>query len=188
MKLRLNLSTTPQENQRIFLAATALAGTFGIVALVLLSHATYRSWQSSRTLRREISRLESEIRADRRREGELDAYFRTSQAQQVLDNAKFLNSLIGERGFPWTKIFMDLEQTLPAGVRVVNISPQLVEGRVEVTLEVGAVSQESMIRFLQAMEGSRVFSGMAVLRDQPVSEETSTDKYVLDLTVWYATT
>ena len=65
---------------------------------------------------------------------------RRPAAKQVIDRSAFLNSLIDERSFPWTKIFMDLEKTLPPGVRVVSISPRLVNGRAEVALEVGVAS------------------------------------------------
>ena len=85
-------------------------------------------------------------------------YFQTPAARQVMDRSAFLNSLIDERSFPWTKIFMDLEKTLPPGVRVVSISPHLVNGRAEVALQVGVASDESEIQFLQAIEKSPVFS------------------------------
>jgi len=188
MKLHLNLATAPHPNRRPFLAAAALIGTVGVFALVLLSHAAYRSWQATRQLRAEINHWEQGIRAGQQRQQELESYFRSPAARQTLDRSAFLNSLIDERSFPWTKIFMDLEQTLPPGVRVVSISPQLVNGRAEVTLEVGAVSDESKIQFLQAIEKSKMFSGM-VVRDERHSEQLgSADRITLDLTVWYSTT
>ncbi len=78
-------------------------------------------------------------------------YFRSPEAQQILDRAAFLNSLISERSFPWTKIFMDLENTLPAGVRVVNIAPTLKNGKAVVQITVGAANDESKIKFLEAV-------------------------------------
>ena len=136
MKLHLNLTTAPQPNKRPFLAGAAAAGSVGVLALLLLSRAAYRSWQSSRELRSEISRLQDhDPRTIKQRQQQLQAYFRARQAKQILDRSAFLNSLIDERSFPWTKIFMDLEQTLPPGVRVVSIAPRLVNGRAEVTLK-----------------------------------------------------
>jgi Tfp pilus assembly protein PilN len=187
MKLHLNLTTAPQPNKRPFLAGAAAAGTVGIIALALLSHAAYRSWQSSRELRSEIASLEDTIRHDEQRQQQLQAYFRGAEAKQILDRSGFLNSLIDERSFPWTKIFMDLEQTLPPGVRVVSIAPRLVNGRAEVTLEIGALTDESKIRFLEAIENSKTFSGM-VVKGERHSDQPGTDRITLQLTVWYATT
>jgi Tfp pilus assembly protein PilN len=188
MRLRLNLSTTPSENNRPFLAGAALAGTLGLLALAVLSHAALGAWQANRSLRTEITHWQEEIQVDRQSQQVLKAYFQTPAAQRVLDRAAFLNSLIGERSFPWTKIFMDLEQTLPAGVRVVNISPKLVNGRAQVELEVGATSDEGKIRFLEAIEKSKVFSGLQVKQERRVEQTGSSDKVILTLSVWYTTT
>jgi len=188
VRLRLNLATTPQANNRPFVAGTALIGILGLVACALLSHAAYTSWRSSRDLRADTSRWESQIRRDRQRRQDLESYFHSSAAQQILDRSAFLNSLIDERSFPWTKVFMDLEQTLPPGVRVVSIAPKLVNGRAEVTLEVGAESDASKIQFLEAIEKSKVFSGMVVKDDKRAEQAGRSDKILLDLTVWYSTT
>jgi Tfp pilus assembly protein PilN len=188
MKLRLNLSTAPRENKRPFIAAAALLGTIGVLALLILSHAAYKSWRANRDTRAEIARLESDIRAGQRKQHDLETYFQSMQAQQVLDRSAFLNSLIGQRSFPWTKIFMDLEQTLPPGVRVVTISPRLENGRAQVTLSVGASSDEARIKFLEALEKSRVFSRVQVKAEHRPEQTTGPDKIILDLSVWYETT
>jgi len=95
--------------------------------------------------------------------------------------------LIGQRSFPWTKIFMDLEQTLPPGVRIVTISPRLENGRAEVTLTVGASSDEARIKFLEALERSKVFSKVQVKAEHRPEQAGGADKIILDLSVWYET-
>ena len=187
MKLRLNLATAPQPNNRPFLTGAALTGAIGLIALAILSHAAYTSWRSTLEVRTETDRWEAAIRADSERQQHLEAYFRGPGVQQILARSAFLNSLIDERSFPWTKIFMDLESTLPPGVRVVSISPRLVNGRAEVTLEVGALTDEGKIQFLKAIEKSKVFSGMVVKDERRMETATSEDKIVLNLTVWYTT-
>src|SRR6202789_8766 len=188
MKLRLNLSTTPLENKRPFAAAATVLGAVGLLTFLLLAHAAYTSWRANRQLRSEISHWQSEIRANRPKQAELDAYFQTPQAREVLDRAAFLNSLIGQRSFPWTKIFMDLEQILPPGVRVVNISPKPQNGRAQVELTIGAESDESKIRFLQNLERSKVFSDIQVKDDRHSDQLSGGDKITVQLTAWYSTT
>jgi hypothetical protein len=187
MKLHLNLATAPQENRRPFLAAAAVVGTLGLLALAVLSIAALKSYEGNRDLRADIAQIEVAMQADQQHQRDLEAYFRTAPAQQILDRSAFLNGLIDERSFPWTKIFMDLEQTLPPGVRVVSISPRLVEGRAEVTLEVGAATDEGKIQFLQAIEKSKVFSGMVVKDERRPDLAASPDRILLNLTVWYST-
>ncbi len=188
MKVQLNLATTRQENNRPFLATSTFLGVVGLIAFAFLSHAAYTSWMANRELHTDTARWESQIRADQAEQRELSDYFRSKGAVQILDRSAFLNSLIEGRSFPWTKIFMDLEQTLPPGVRVVSISPRLVNGRAEVSLEIGAQTDNSKIQFLEAIEHSKVFSGMVLKDEKAVEQPGSTDKILMNLTVWYSTT
>jgi Tfp pilus assembly protein PilN len=188
MKLRLNLATKPLENKRPFLAATGTLGAVGILLLLLLSHGAYKSWRANRDLRVDIAHWENEIAVYKQRQAVLQNYFRSPEAQQILDRAAFLNSLISERSFPWTKIFMDLENTLPAGVRVVNIAPTLKNGRAVVQITVGAVNDESKIKFLEALEKSRAFSNVQVQEERHLEQASASDKIVLQLTALYETT
>ena len=188
MKLRLNLSTTPQENHRPFIAGAVVLGTVGLLALILLSHAAYSSWQSNRDLRADIARWQQEIRTDDQRQRQLQSYFQTQAAKQIMDRSGFLNSLIDERSFPWTRIFTDLEKAIPPGVRVMTLTPKLVDGRAEISMQVGVVSAESEIQFLQAMEKSKAFSGITVNQVRPVAQTGTPDRIVLSLTVRYMTT
>jgi Tfp pilus assembly protein PilN len=187
MKLRLNLSTTPLQNKRPFAAAASVLGAVGILTFLLLAHAAYTSWRANRELRGEISRWQSEILENRQRQAALEAYFQTPQAHEVLDRAGFLNSLIGQRSFPWTKIFMDLEQTLPPGVRVIKISPKLDNGRAIVELTIGAQSDDGKIKFLEALEKSKAFSDIRVKNDRYDDQAGVPDRITVDLTAWYAT-
>ena len=114
--------------------------------------------------------------------------FKSPAAQQVLDRAAFLNSLIDERSFPWTKIFMDLEQTLPPGVRVVSISPRLVNGRAEVQLKVGAATDESEDQVPRSdREIESVFRHAGASRSAGPNRRV--DRQVFSISrVWYSTT
>jgi Tfp pilus assembly protein PilN len=191
MKLRLNLSTTPQENRRPFLAAAGVLGTLGIIAFAILAQASLRSWRASREIHADISRLEDQIRASTEQQADLAGYFHNDPAQKILERANFLNSLIGERSFPWTKVFADLEETLPAGVRVVNISPKLLpNGQAEVVLTIGAANDEQKIRFLEAIEKSKKFSDIHVTSERRTDQQAGSglqDRIVLDLKAVYAT-
>lgn len=185
MKLRLNLTTSPRENKRPFLAGSVVVGIIALIAFLVLSHFAYESWQANRAFRSDISRWESEIRTDQQKRQAMEVYFHNPDAQQVLQRSSFLNSLIGERSFPWTKIFMDLEHTLPPGVRVISISPKLQNGRAQVALKVGAMDDSSKIKFLEAMEKSKTFSGMDLKSESSSDQASSSDRITLELTVWY---
>jgi len=84
---------------------------------------------------------------------------------------------------------MDLEDTLPAGVRVITIAPHLENGRVAVKLVIGALSDDSKVKFLRALEDSKAFSGIRVDGEKRVdSNQGQTDKVMLEIEAWYETT
>lgn len=187
MKIRLNLSTVPLESYRQFALGAALVGTVGLVALGGLSWHAYSVWRADRTLRADITQLEKRMDQLRRDRRDLEIYFNQPEIHKVRDRSAFLNGLIEQRSFPWTKIFMDLERTLPEGVRVVSISPKMNEGRVELKLVVGATSDESKLKFLRALEESKEFSRVQLQATRP-SRPGEADKVLLELVAWYATT
>lgn len=186
MKLRLNLATSPLENNRRFLAGSSVLGVLALVLLIVLSLHDYRSWRANQALRAQIAESEGKIRDLEHRRQQLSVYFKNQQTNEDVQRAVFLNSLIEQRSFPWTKIFMDLEQTLPPGVRVVSISPRLENGKVELQLVVGAMTDESKLKFLRSLEDSGVFSGIQV-RQEVRRDQPGSDHVLLELVAWYAT-
>jgi Tfp pilus assembly protein PilN len=189
MKLRLNLATNALQNNRPFLVGAGITGTIGLIALVILSHSAYSAWNMNRDLRQKISVAEDQISESERQQRELAVLFQTPNSKQILDRSAFLNGMILQRSFPWTKIFMDLEQTLPAGVRVITIAPHLENGRVAVKLVIGALNDESKVKFLRALEDSKEFSGVRVDGEKRVDASLGqTDRVLLELEAWYQTT
>jgi len=188
MKLRLNIATAPQENNRPFVAGAVLIGAVALIALIILAQQTYVTWQSNIQLRSDTARLQAQILSGQAEQQNLKTYFDRKDVQQVRDRADFLNSLISERTFPWTKIFMDLEKTLPPGVRVVSIAPKLESGRADVEMVIGASSDESKLRFIEAIENSKDFSDVTV-DDERTEQKGSagSDQIVVKLNFWYAT-
>jgi hypothetical protein len=51
MELRLNLSTSPRENKRPFLAGAGLLRMIALILLLVLSHQAYQSWRANRDIR-----------------------------------------------------------------------------------------------------------------------------------------
>lgn len=186
MRIRLNLATAPTSSGRRFAFGAAVIGGFAILALALLATRAYYVSREARQQRAEIARLQGEIDQLNRQRSELQAYFNQPDVLKVRDRAGFLNSLIEERSFPWTRIFMDLENILPEGVRVVQIAPKLVNGHIELKLATAAVSDEAKLKFLRTLESSRSFSHIELISQSSPQRPADQDKVYLDLVAWYA--
>jgi Tfp pilus assembly protein PilN len=186
MKIRLNLATAPTETQRRFVVGTGLLGTLALAGLIWLSLHTYAALHRERDHRAKMAQLTAQIEGLRKQRHNLEEFFGRPETLQVRERAAFFNGLIAQRSFPWTKIFMDLEHILPEGVHVISISPRMVAGRVEVKIVVGAATDETKLKFLRALEGSKDFSRIQLLSEiHPVANPGDTDRVRLELVAWY---
>jgi len=187
MKARLNLSTTPLVSNRRFLVGSAAIGIFTLLAMLLLTTHAYKAWRSDREFRVRQQQLNSDIARLQAHRDELDAYFNRPETVKRRELASYLNGLIEQRSFPWTKVFMDLEQSLPAGVHVVSIEPKLVGDEVELTLVIGASSDEAEVKFEKTIESSPAFSRLEVLSESRPTRNQGSDEVRVSLTTWYST-
>ena len=163
MKTRFNLATSPLENNRRFVAGAGLIGILALAALVLLSLDTYRTWRANRTTREEIASLTSQVRSEQEDQNQLRSKFSSPSVKQTLARSAYLNNLIAERTFPWTKMFAELERILPPGVRVISISPSRdKDGNMSVALKMGAQSDAAKLKFLESLQSSPDFSNVLV--------------------------
>lgn len=186
MKIRLNVATQPLESHRRFLAGATVLAVVGLLLLVVLSTSVYRTWRRNSGERATIERYQSQLVAMHGERQQLAAFFDSEKTKTVMDRAAFLNSLIDQRSFPWTKIFTDLEKVLPAGVRVVSIEPKMQNGQVYVKLVVGAADDKSKIRFLDALQSSSAFSQIRVNAETRATGNENADRVDVDLDAVYS--
>ena len=188
MKVRLNLATHPLESNRRFALGAAVVGGVGVLAMLLLSWHAYNSWRSDVAIREQEAQLQKDMQQLNGRRAELEAYFNRPDSVRRRELSSFLNSLIAQRAFPWTKIFMDLERSLPDGVRVVSIEPKLTGDHLELQLLIGATNDDSKIKFLRTMEASGDFSQIEVLSETRSDKPTDPDRVKLAIVARYSVT
>jgi Tfp pilus assembly protein PilN len=142
--------------------------------------------RSNTAIRLEQARTESDLQALRRRRSDLEAFFNRPETIQRRELSAFLNGLIAQRAFPWPQIFMDLERSLPDGVRVVSIEPRLADDHLELKLTIGAKTDEGKLKFLRALEGSRAFSDIEVLGETRSTGRQGDDQVLMALNARYS--
>jgi Tfp pilus assembly protein PilN len=177
MKTHFNLATAPLENHRRFIAGSSVLAIIALAAMVLLAMHAVRVRQANSEMRTAIDNLREQVRIAQRQQEALRSAFESPQAVESLKRSEFLNGLIEARTFPWTKMFADLEQILPAGVRVKSISPQMdSHGNVKVVLSIGAVNDEQEMKFLNSIDASPVFSEVRVMQESHPQRERAGDE------------
>lgn len=186
MKIRLNLATKPLESNRSFAVGAALVGGLGVLAMLFLSWHAYSVWRTNALLRAEQDKIETDMTRLRAERANIESFFAEDATIQQEDRAAFLNSLIAQRAFPWTKIFMDLERNMPVGVRVVSIEPTLVGDHLELRLNVGASDDDSKLKFLKSLESAPEFSQIEVFSEARSDNNTGPDRIMLSLQARYS--
>lgn len=186
MKTRFNLATAPLENNRRFITGSSFLGIMGIGVMLLLALHAVHTRRANREMRETIDNLREHVRISQREQESLRNAFKSAQATEALKRSEFLNGLIEARTFPWTKMFADLEDILPPGVRVISISPKMDStGVVTVVFSVGAVNDEQEIKFLNAIDTSPVFSDVHVTQEGH-PQGINADKVLVNLSAHYS--
>ena len=186
MKVRLNLATSPLESNRRFVVGASALGIFGMLALFLLSGHAYRVWSNDRQAHARETALEKQIQVLKQQRQSLATFFEQADTVKRRQRAAYLNGLIEQRAFPWIKIFMDLERTLPQGVRIVSIEPKLSGDNVQIKLTVGATTDEGKLKFLKMLETSQEFSNLQLLTESRPSRQDQPDRVTLELQAIYS--
>lgn len=183
MKARLNLATKPLETHRKFLAGSGLLGFVGGIVFLALGWQVYSVRKVNAEVRDRNQKIAAEMQRLQQQRAELEKFFARPENARLNDRAAFLNTLIDARSFNWTQMFTDLEHILPGGVRVTSIEPQQEKGQLHLKLVVDTSNEQAKLNFLKALEGSKAFSHIEVVREvapnatpgAPVGEEKTVE-------------
>ena len=185
MKIPINLASQPFRRDRAVLAGTialslVLVGTLGaLIALILADRAQLAD------VRSDVDRLNRQIRAATTEQGRLDAVLRRPENAEVLERSVFLNALLYRKGISWTRIFADLEKTVPYNVKVLAIRPSVnSDNQVMLDMTVGADSPEPVIQLYKALEESALFGSVVEHSSLPPTQSDPLYRY--RITVIYA--
>jgi type IV pilus assembly protein PilN len=189
MKARLNLATKPLQTHRRFLAGSTALGVVGAIVFLGLGWNVYQARKANQEMRAKTAQIQQKVEQLEAQRTALERFFAQDQNAKLHDRAAFINSLIDARSFDWTKMFMDLENILPSGVRVVSIEPAQEKGRVEVKFTVGATNDEAKLKFLKALEDSNSFTDIQVIAVRQGNQgKAGGDPILVELTAAYVRT
>jgi len=186
MRIRLNLATKPLVTHRKFLAGSTLLGVIALMVFLGLGWHVYLARKANAEMRARSEKMLQQVQELEQRRAALEHFFALPENAKLHERADFINNLIDERSFNWTLMFMDLERVLPAGVRVVSISPKQDKGRVEVEFIVGATSNEAKLKFLKALEESKTFTHIQLNTEHKPTSATGGDQIEVALTAEYS--
>ena len=158
MKIPINLASQPFRRDRaMFLASLVvsalLVGTLGVLLSLARADRTERA-----ELSREVDHLRAQVNAASAEQSRLESVLRQPANAQVVERSVFLNDLIYHKSVSWSRLFSDLEQTVPGSVQILSLHPTVDnENQVTLDMTVGAQSPLALIELLKALEESPRF-------------------------------
>jgi hypothetical protein len=185
MNIALNLATKPLVSHRRFLVASALIAALGMAIFLSLGWRFYSLRKADEDYRARSSKTESEMARLQGQRDDLKRFFERDENRNLQDRAKFIGGVIEARSFNWTKMFMDLEHTLPAGAHVLRIEPKLDKGTVAVKFVVGTASQGTEVKVLKAFEESKWFAHVEMLAAELPKQGGGTDVLTIEFSAIY---
>lgn len=187
MKVGLNLATKPLVSHRRFLLGSALVGVVAGVLFLYLGWHFYTLRKADEVFRARMGALQEQMTGLQEQRADLVRFFAKEENHNLQDRARFVGSVIEARSFNWTKMFMDLEHTLPPGVHVERISPTLENGTVSVKFVVAGSSEEAKVKLLKAFEESPSFTDVELTADSaPRTTGTlTTDVFTVEFSAIY---
>ena len=158
MRTSINLASHPFVDYRSFLLTTGILGLVAVAFTAVLLITAVSAWRETTTTQGKLRALENQNAQLSAEQRELETELRAPGNSEQLEQVYFVNQLIQRKTFSWTQLFFDVQERLPAQVRVLSITPsQRDDGTVLVEMRLGAGSQGALIEFLQALEQGQKF-------------------------------
>lgn len=171
MRISINLASQPFRRDRAMIVSSLAVGVMMIISLGVLIGLAIADRNQMGDVRRDLARLNRQIRDTAKTQAELDAVLRQPANSEVLERSLFINTLLFRKGISWTRLLSDLEKTMPHNVRVLQIRPYVTEkNQITLDLMVGAESPEPVNKLYEAIEKSPLFGGLLQLSDAPPTQ------------------
>jgi Tfp pilus assembly protein PilN len=178
MKIPINLASQPFRRDRPMIVGSVvvgllLAGTLGVLVWLAMLDRTQMA-----DTRGSIDRLDQQIRKVSAEQTRLEAVLREPANAELLERSLFLNALLLRKGISWTRIFADLEKTLPHNVRLISVRPSVnAQNQISLDMNVGSESPEAVIELLKAFESSPLFGSVYQHNSLPPSQNEPLYRY-----------
>lgn len=184
MKIPINLASQPFQRVRAMLLASLavsllLLATLGaLVSLILTDRAQVAG------VRQDIARLNGRLRQAQAEQARLAGVLTRPENAEVLERSVFINTLLYRKGISWTRIFSDLEKTIPYNAKIVQIRPTLdAHNQLMLDMQVASETPEPEIQLMIALEKSPLFGDVLEPQFQPPTQ--ADPLYRCRLTVQY---
>ena len=163
MKVVLNLAIPSGARERYALYWAIPATLLGVIGLAFLLAFTVRSFCQYRAVQKSLAAHQGEENALRAQEMALRKRLEEPEARQLLNDARFVNTLIDKKRFSLTDLAADITELMPGEVRLTGLALAPEGQELEVRFVIAGKGEEAIERFLSNLEDSPHFRDVAII-------------------------
>jgi Tfp pilus assembly protein PilN len=182
MSTRLNLASKPFRNRVLPWTVSALVAITSIVALVFIAQSTFRTNRTIAATQRDVTELRKILDTLTKQEKEVETALTAEQKRQL----KYAHGLVDRKRFSWSRLFADLEASLPGEIRVTKIIVKGVGMQgdrpvADLDLVVSSKVPTNVTQMIEDMESEGIFHAELVAQNPQRSKGESGSEYELNV-------
>jgi Tfp pilus assembly protein PilN len=158
MSTRLNLSSNPFRNRFLPWTITAFVAVLSIAALLLIAQSTFQTNAKILTAEHDVTELRKQTDTLKKKTEAVETALTPDQKREL----KYAHALVDRKSFSWSRLFIDLEASLPGEIRVTRIAVKGVglQGDrpvADLDLVVASKSAATVTQMIEDMESQGIF-------------------------------
>jgi Tfp pilus assembly protein PilN len=182
MSTRLNLASKPFRNRVLPWTVTALVAVTSIVALLFIAQSTFKTNSAIAATQRDVTDLRKQLDTLTKQEKAVDLALTPEQKRQL----KYAHGLVDRKRFSWSRLFADLEASLPGEIRVTKIVVKGVgmqEDRpvADLNLVVSSKAPANVTQMIEDMESGGLFHAELLAENPQRSKGENGSEYELNV-------
>jgi Tfp pilus assembly protein PilN len=182
MTAKLNLASNPFRNRAFPWSVTALIVVVSIVALLIIAQKTFRANAQTQAIEREVADLRKETDTLNRHAKAVETALTPEQKREL----KYAHTLVDRKRFSWSRLFADLESSLPGSIRITRILVKEVRMQgdrpvADLDLVVASKTPAAVTEMIQEMQSQGVFDAELVAQNPQRGRGETGSEYELNV-------
>lgn len=182
MSTKLNLSSNPFRNRFLPWAITALVAVLSVAALLLITRSTFETNAKILTTDHDIADLKNQTRTLEQQTKAVETALTPDQKREL----KYAHALVDRKSFSWSRLFVDLEASLPGDIRITRIAVKGVgmqgdRPAADLDLVVASKSAANVTQMIEDMESGGVFHAELVSQNPQRGKNEAGAEYELNV-------
>jgi Tfp pilus assembly protein PilN len=182
MSTRLNLASKPFRNRVLPWTVTALVAVTSIAALVFIAQSTFKTYTTIAATQRDVTELRKTLDTLNKQDKAVETALTAEQKRQL----KYAHGLVDRKRFSWSRLFADLEASLPGEIRVTKIVVKGVGMQgdrpvADLDLVVSSKVPSNVTQMIEDMESEGIFHAELVAQNPQRGRGESGSEYELNV-------